>query len=65
VTQAGNQSKFASVQPICDGAPHRFTVRAEAVDFVFHHGKARVSGGYLLLTTGETTSPTRVIKLHD
>jgi hypothetical protein len=38
-------------------------VRAEAVDFVFHRGKARASG-YVLLTSGESTSPTRVVKLR-
>jgi hypothetical protein len=63
VTQDGNESQFAPVQPICDGTPHNFTVRAHALDFLFHRGKARASG-YLLLTTGESTSPTRVIKLR-
>lgn len=64
VTQAGNESQFAPIQPVCDGTSHTFALRAEAVDVVFHRGKARVSG-YLLLTTGETTSPTRVVKLRD
>lgn len=62
VTQEGNESQFAFFQPICDGSPHNFTVRAEALDFVCHRGKTRVSG-YLLLESGETTSPTRVVKL--
>jgi hypothetical protein len=62
VTQEGNESQFAFFQPICDGSPHNFTVRAEVLDFVCHRGKARVSG-YLLLESGETTSPTRVVKL--
>ena len=62
VTQEGNESQFTFFQPICDGSPHNFTVRAEALDFVCHRGKARVSG-YLLLESGETTSPTRVVKL--
>jgi hypothetical protein len=63
VTQEGNQSQFAFFQPVCDGTPHAFTVRAQAIDFVFHPGKARVSG-YLLLTTGEATSPTGAVKLR-
>jgi hypothetical protein len=63
VTQAGNESDFAFFQPLCDGTAHTFTVRADAVDFVFHRGKARASG-YVLLTSGETTSPTRVVKLR-
>jgi hypothetical protein len=63
VTQDGNESQFAFLQPICDGTPHLFTVRVEALDFLFHRGKARVSG-YLLLTTGESTSPTGVVKLR-
>jgi hypothetical protein len=64
VTQEDNESQFAFLQPICDDAPHNFTVRAQAMDFVFHRGKARASG-YLLLESGETTSPTRVVKLRD
>jgi hypothetical protein len=63
VTQDGNQSQFASLQPVCDGAPHTFTVRAQAVGFVFHRGKAQVSG-YLLVTTGEAISPTGDIRLR-
>jgi len=63
VTQKGNQSQFAFFQPVCDGTPHPFTVRAQALDFVFQPGKAGVSG-YLLLTTGEATSPTGVVKLR-
>jgi hypothetical protein len=63
VTQDGNQSQFTFFQPVCDGNAHTFTVRTQAVDFVFHRGKARVSG-YLLLATGESTSPSRVVKLR-
>jgi hypothetical protein len=63
VTQQGNESGFAFFQPVCDGTPHDFIVRAEAVDFVFQRGKARVST-LLLLESGETTSPTRVVKLR-
>jgi hypothetical protein len=63
VTQNGNQSPFAFFQPVCDGASHTFTVQVQAVDFLFQRGKAQVSG-YLLLTTGESTSPTGVVKLR-
>jgi hypothetical protein len=63
VTQQGNESDFAFFQPVCDGTPHDFIVRAQAVDFVFQRGKARVST-LLLLESGETTSPTRVVKLR-
>jgi hypothetical protein len=40
VTQDGNQSQFASFQPICDDTPHTFTVRAQAVGFRFQVGEA-------------------------
>jgi hypothetical protein len=63
VVQDGNQSQFASLQPVCDGTPQPFTVLAQAVGFVFHRGKAQVSG-YLLLSTGEAISPTGTVKLR-
>jgi hypothetical protein len=63
VVQNGNQSQFASLQPVCDGTSQPFTVLAQAVGFVFHRGKAQVSG-YLLLTTGEAISPTGAVRLH-
>jgi hypothetical protein len=63
VTQGGNQSRLTFFQPVCDGTPHTVVLRAEAVDFVSYQGKAQVSG-YLLLTTGESTSPTGVLKLR-
>jgi hypothetical protein len=63
VTQEGNQSQLAFFQPVCDGTPHTFTMQAQAVGFVFHRGKARVSG-YLLLTSGESISPTGAVKLR-
>jgi hypothetical protein len=64
VTQDGNESQFAPFQPVCDGDPHSFTVRAQAFDDVlFHRGKARVSA-YVLLQSGASTSPTRVVKLR-
>ena len=63
VTQDGNQSQFASFQPICDDTPHTFTVRAQAVGFRFHVGEAQVSG-YVLLSSGASTSPTQTVTLH-
>jgi hypothetical protein len=63
VTQDGNQSQFGFFQPVCDGTPHNFTVRVQALDTPFHRDKARVSG-YLLLTSGESISPTRAGKLR-
>jgi hypothetical protein len=63
VNQDGNQGQFASFQPICDGTPHTFTVRARAVSFRYHVGEATVSG-YVLLTSGASSSPTQTVQLH-
>ena len=48
VVQDGNQSQFAGIALQCDGARHRFTVRVNALDFLFHEGEARASGFVLL-----------------
>ena len=63
VNQDGNQGQFASFQPVCDDAPHTFMVRAQAVGFRYHVGEARVSG-YVLLTSGASTSPAQTVTLH-
>jgi hypothetical protein len=63
VTQDGNQSQFASFQPICDDTPHTFTVRAQAVGFRFHVGEAQVSA-FVLLASGVSTSPGQTVTLH-
>lgn len=63
LVQDGNQSQFAPLQPVCDGAEHVFVVRANAGDVLFHRGKAHVSG-YLLLSTGQAASPTGVVRLR-
>jgi hypothetical protein len=63
VNQDGNQGEFAFFQPICDGTPHTFMVRAQAVGFRYHVGEATVSG-YVLLTSGASTSPTQTVTLH-
>jgi hypothetical protein len=63
VNQDGNQGQFAFFQPICDGTPHTFVVRASAVGFRYHVGEAQVSG-YVLLTSGASTSPSQIVTLH-
>jgi hypothetical protein len=63
VNQDGNQGEFAFFQLICDGSPHTFTVRAQAVDFRYHVGQAQVSG-YVLLTSGASTSPAQTVTLQ-
>ena len=63
VNQDGNQGEFAFFQAICDGSPHTFTVRAQAVDFRYHVGQAQVSA-FVLLTSGASTSPTQTVTLH-
>jgi hypothetical protein len=63
VNQDGNQGEFAFFQPICDGTPHTSMVRAQAVGFRYHVGEATVSG-YVLLTSGASTSPTQTVTLH-
>ena len=63
VNQDGNQGEFASFQPVCDDTPHTFMVRAQAVSFRYHVGEATVSG-YVLLTSGASTSPTQTVTLH-
>ena len=54
VNQDGNQGEFAFFHPTCDGSPHTFTVRAQAVDFRYHVGQAQVSA-YVLLSSGAST----------
>jgi len=63
VNQDGNQGEFAFFQPICDGSPHTFMARAQAVGFRYHVGEATVSG-YVLLTSGASTSPIQTVTLH-
>jgi hypothetical protein len=63
VNQDGNQGQFASFQPICDGTPHIFTVRAQADGFRYHVGEAQVSA-FVLLSSGASTSPGQTVTLH-
>ena len=63
VNQDGNQGEFASFQPICDGTPHTFIVRAQPFGFRYHVGAATVSG-FVLLASGASTSPSQTVTLH-
>jgi hypothetical protein len=63
VNQEGNQGRFASFQPVCDDRPHTFTVRAQADGFRYHVGEATVSG-YVLLSSGASTSPAQTVTVH-
>ena len=63
VVQDGNTSNFAPVPVACDSTSRTYTVRVNATDFRFERGKARASG-YVLLASGESVSPTRVIKIR-
>ena len=61
VVQRESTSQFAFFGPTCDGTPHTHvvTVRPEE-GFTFRRGPARASG-YVLLTSGDATSPSRKI----
>jgi hypothetical protein len=63
VVQQGNQSSFGPFQPVCDGKSHRHRVRVQAQDRPFVAGPASVSG-FVLLSSGESVSPTQNIRLH-
>ena len=63
VTQEGSTSRFAPIPVTCDSKRHTYVVRVPAGDVVFHEGRARASG-YVLLSTGESVSPTREIKIR-
>ena len=63
VVQDGNTSPWSHIPVVCDGVRRTYDVRVRAEEFVFRKGKARVSG-YVLLTTGESVSPTREVKIH-
>jgi len=64
VNQDGNQGQYASFQPVCDGTPHTFMVRAHAgFGFRYHVGEATVSG-YVLLSNLTSTSPGQTVTLQ-
>jgi hypothetical protein len=64
VNQDGNQGQYASFQPVCDGTPHTFMVRAQAgFGFRYHVGEATVSG-YVLLSNLTSTSPGQTVTLQ-
>lgn len=58
IVQRESTSRFAFFNPACDGTAHTYvvTVRTEE-GMAFRRGPARVSG-YVLLTSGASTSPT-------
>jgi hypothetical protein len=62
VTQDGNESQWGSLPVVCDSTPHGFVVRVDAFDPRFHRGEAQASA-YVLLESGESISPTRIVKL--
>jgi hypothetical protein len=63
VNQDGNQGQFAFFQPICDGSPDTFRVRAQAVGFRYHVGQAQASA-FVLLSSGASTSPAQTVTLQ-
>ncbi len=54
-------SSASSALP-CDGKVHELTARSTALAFTFHEGRGRVSA-YLLLTSGESILPTRLVRV--
>lgn len=63
VVQDGNQSEFGFIPVTCDGAMHKYVARARGLDVTFHRGEARVSA-YVLLESGESTSPGRTVRIR-
>jgi hypothetical protein len=62
VTQNGLETQFAPVPVTCDGTPRTTTNRAELLEGVLRKGSAHASA-YVLLTSGESVSPTREVIL--
>ena len=63
VNQNGFSTQFGFFNVPCDGTRHKATATATALDFVLEPGKASASG-FMLLTTGESISPTQRIMLR-
>lgn len=64
VVQDGNNSPFAGIPVRCTGKAHTYRVQVPAPSGAeFHPGAARVSG-YVLLSSGQSISPTREIELR-
>ncbi len=63
VVQDSLTSDFAPIPVVCDGNPRAYAIRVSAFDQLFHRGRARVSG-YVLLESGESRSPTAVVRLR-
>lgn len=63
VVQDDADSEFGFPSIVCDGNPHRSSVRVLPLDGVFHKGKAQASG-YLLLESGENVSAGRRVHIR-
>ena len=63
VNQDGNSTNFTGLRVTCDGQPHASNVTVTASGFLLHRGAASASG-YLLLTSGESASPTQRLRLR-
>lgn len=63
VNQGGSSTQFGAVNVPCDGRRHEVTVTVTALDFELEEGKASASG-FMLLTSGESISPVRKIRLR-
>jgi hypothetical protein len=64
VSQDGNTSSFAGIPVTCDSKPHTTVVHPSSFDTPFHEGRAQASG-YVLLESGGSISPTRVVRLKN
>jgi hypothetical protein len=64
VNQNGFSTGPAPVNVPCDGALHEVTVTTTALDFTLVRGKASASG-FMLLTTGDSISPSKRIQLRE
>jgi hypothetical protein len=64
VVQRDHNSDFGFFSPICDGAPHTFTVTIQPAEGErFRRGRARVSA-LVLLESGATTSPSQKVVIR-
>ena len=63
LNQDGHSTQFGGINIPCDGEPHTVTASVTALDFTLHPGKASASG-YMLLTTGQSISPSFPVRLR-
>ena len=62
LVQDDSTGEFGFFRLPCDGKVHELTVASTALEFSFQEGSARVSA-YVLLTSGESISPTRLVRV--